>query len=180
MKLRSVAAGVLVCVVVASAASAQSLGDIARKLAVEREAKAKEGKAPPAITVTNKDLTDVSPPGGGTPAKPAGEAKAAVKAKPAATPASAKDEAYWRARMLPLRDKLLSDRGSSAVAAKRLADLRYNLTANQPSAAASRAEKAKLTTETQNWNVVLDADLQAIAELREEGRRAGAPPGWFR
>ena len=57
--------------------------------------------------------------------------------------------------------------------ATRLAELRYN-------GAAYGAEKARLTTEMQNWNAIVDADLRALESLREEGRRAGARPAWFR
>jgi hypothetical protein len=182
MKLRIVAVAGLLFVAVASAARAQSLGDLARKAAVEREAKSKTEKAPPAVTVTNKDLTSASTAGGVSPAKPSGGQRAGVKTPPAPAPApaGAKDEAYWRARMLPLRNKLLSDRDAAAVANKRLAELRYNLTPNVASREASEAERARLTTEVQSWNAILDADLRAMKDLREEARRAGAPSVWLR
>ena len=180
MKLRIVAVGALSFVAVASAAAPQSLGDIARKAAIEREAKSKDGKAPPPVTVTNKDLTSVAAPGSVPPVKAASEPRAGGKAPAAPAAASAKDEAYWRAKMRPLRDKLLSDRSSSAVVAKRLTELRYNVTSDPGGLAAARAEKVRLTTEMQNWNVILDTDLRAMADLREDGRRAGALPAWLR
>ena len=132
-------------------ASAQSLGELAKK-----EAERRKAAAPASKTYTNADLKQVPTPSGT--AKEGSEAiKADAKADDAAKPSDkaepekvdstkppepAKDEAYWKGRITSAREDVL-------------------------------AEMARLTQD-------IDKGNKLSAEIEEEARRAGVPPGWIR
>jgi hypothetical protein len=91
-----------------------------------------------------------------------------------------KDEAYWRGRLKPLQTKLGSDIETRRPVASRLVELSSELEPNLPSFALFGAEIGRLTTEVQRLNLIIANDNQDIDNLREEGRHAGALPGWLR
>ncbi len=178
-----VAATLLVSWLAGGMASAQTptLGDVAKK-----EEERRKKLAAPAKVYTNKDLPK---PAATVPAPAAGapEAPPAVEQKlpPAPTPEepkNEKDEAWWR---------------------KRISDVRQELTRNEMAAEAFQSRINALTTDFVNRDdpyqraqIAIDrqkalAELervkaeavrlkQLIADIEEEGRQAGVPPGWLR
>lgn len=171
-KLTTTLTIMLGAVLAARFASGQSLGDIAKKAQAD---KAKRTQPVEKKVYTDKDL--------GTPAplpEPAVAPPPAAKADVTPPPTSAQhDEAYWRGRYAASVDQLLADRRLADAAAARLLAL-PRLEANMASLAVFGPETVRLTTGLRDANAVVANDLATIEALREEGRRAGALPGWFR
>jgi hypothetical protein len=175
--------GILALLVWSPSVSAQSLGEIAKKASEAKAAKEKDGTTkPPGKPITDKDLK-ADPTAPKTAAS--SDAKAVPDASPSAKPLdgveqSKKDEAYWRGRLLPLLEKLRSDRKASDAVAANLADTRARMQATLASLAVFGSEVVRLSNELNTLNTIVAEDLAAIEALKEEGRRAGAFPGWFR
>jgi hypothetical protein len=171
-------------------ARAQSLADVARK-----EEERRKTIAAPAKVYTNKDLNPV-PAGSPTvsapaAARPADEApKAADGDGKGSTPKTAnaddkapvKDQKYWFGRLKALQDKLARDQDYADAMQTRINALTTDfVNRDDPAQRAvieqnrqkSIAELARLTTSVQDTK-------KAIADLFEEARRAGVPPGWLR
>ena len=162
-------------------AAEQSLADVARNTAAARNASAER---PRAKVYTNKDLSaaDRVPPAPAT-VKTSPTTK---ETPPAAAPDSKipdiKREEYWRDRMRPLRERLdhararADDTKRRAEALMRAADRCFMIGV----VCADYTESLRLTDE----HKVLLADVASaerdVAELEEEARRAGVPPGWLR
>src|SRR4051812_4863474 len=200
------AAACLVLVMLPSFVQAQSLGEIAKKTQEQREkakadtqkgADGKDAKATPAPspakTYTNGDLKNTEPPSS-TPASAAtSEAAPEAKAKasgvvPSDKPGDpskdvVKDEAYWRSRWTPLSVKLGDELNKAVTLTTRIYDLTVELSGIGPvnaRRAGVEAERQRLITESQTLDDAIRADKAALAAIQEEGRRAGALPGWFR
>jgi len=183
---------VVICLCVAvpsvtSVARAQSLGELAKKTQEERE----KAKATPPNAYKNDDLkADPTAPtvAANTDATTSAADKKPEAVKPessrdkAAAPAKelAKDEAYWRGRMLPLVEKLLDHQKKADAVEANLARTRSKLDPNLSSLAVFGPEVVRLSNELNTLNGTIREDLWAIDSLKEEGRRAGALPGWFR
>jgi hypothetical protein len=103
-----------------------------------------------------------------------------------------KDEAYWRGRMRILTTKFQADFPAVEVAHQRYEDA-YALYQAQfvpdpqngaiirsARAAALETEMRRLDAEWKSAVAAADADQAAIDALKEEGRKAGALPGWLR
>ena len=173
----TVLAGFL-CVVVPSAE--QSLADVARNTEAARNATAAR---PRAKVYTNKDLSAVDrvPPtaSNSTPTAPEPASPVPSGGQPVA---DIKSEAYWRNRSRPLRERLdraraqADDTKRRAEALTRSADRCFMIGV----VCADYTESLRLTEE----HKVLLADVahaeRDVAELQEEARRAGVPPGWVR
>ncbi len=185
-------AGVLT---VAIPASAQSLGELAKKEAERRKA------APPATkTYTNGDLKAVPPPSGSgtTPgeksddknkdaAKPGDASKPGDKAEPekvdTTKPAEpAKDEAYWRGRMSAAREDLRRNEAFKEALQTRVNALSADFSSrDDPYQRAKIADdRQKALAEMARLTDDIDKGTKAIADIEEEARRAGVPPGWIR
>lgn len=172
-------------------ASAQSLGELAKKEAERRKA------APPAAkTYTNADLKQV-PTASGTAkegaeavkgeAKPGETAKTGDKGEPdkvdaTKPPEPAKDEAYWRGRITAAREDVrrneafkeaLQTRVNALSADFANRDDPYQRAKIADDRQKALAEMARLTEDIVKGN-------KSIAEIEEEARRAGVPPGWIR
>jgi ribosomal protein L12E/L44/L45/RPP1/RPP2 len=168
---------------------AQSLGDVAKKTAEERD-KAKSA-ATPTKSYTDKDLKDTSaaPSTKPAPAPPSSTSAEASKtgAKTDQRPDAAKDpvnaEAYWRSRWMPLQKQLVVDLTTSVELDARIDELTNELLGIGPLNARRggvEAERQRLITESRVLDSTIAADKASIAAIQEEGRRAGALPGWFR
>jgi hypothetical protein len=188
---------------VAVPAGAQSLGELAKKTAAERE-KAKAASTPAEASkdapkkFTDEDLKHLAPMPGGVDTKAATEAAAAAPAPPAATsPALAdtqgkaadvkKDEAYWQGRMRVLTTHLDADTIASAAADRRAAQLQAEMDATERArdgvVYVDRVAKEQFLyarSEASRLKAVVDADRAEIAALEEEARIANVPPGWLR
>jgi hypothetical protein len=166
---------------------AQSLADVAKK-----EEERRKALPPPTKVYTNKDLVDV----------PSGSASAGAAADPAKDAAAEKaidkdlakaddkggdkgekkDKAYWFGRLQTLQQTLDRDTSFADALQSKINALTTDfVNRDDPAQRAvieqnrqkSIAELARLTTSVQDTK-------KAIADLFEEARRAGVPPGWLR
>jgi hypothetical protein len=174
--------------VVVRPAAGQTLGDISRAAEAARQEAAGAQRA---RVYTNKDLPPVDQQGpplpGLNPPGPAPNSTAdqadASAAPPAGTATAAvQDEAYWRDRMRPLRERLdraraLADNAKQrADALMRSADRCFQIGI----VCADYTESLRLLDEHKTLlGEVARAERDVVA-LEEAGRRAGVPPGWLR
>jgi hypothetical protein len=184
---------VALAAVLTSGAPAQSLGELARK----DQARAKSG----AKVYTNDDLKGSPAPATAAPADDAaapkpdtkaadgnaksGDAKADGKtdAKADAKPADPKsDAAYWRKRVQELqtsidRSKLFADSLQS-----RINGLTADFSARDDPAQRSvvAGDRQKALTELDRVKKEIQLQTKALADLQEEARKSGVPPGWLR
>ena len=184
---------------------AQSLAELAKK----EEDRRKEVKQP-AKTYTNKDLPNLPPatasvselgpvpaPESSDAAKPTDAAKApdAAKATDAAKAPGAvkdtgqdkskepvKDQAYWAERMKTLTTQLDRDETFADALQNKINSLTADFTARDDPAqrAVIERNRIKALDELERLKKAIDDDKKAIADLEEEARRAGVPPGWLR
>jgi len=194
-----VVAGVVVAAVVlavpsAVAAQTPSLGEVAKKEAERRKALPPSGKV-----YTNKDL----PPSAQKPAAPASGAGTqttipldpvaaatgdqAAGAKPEEGKGDAKgkeekNEAWWRGRLTTAREDLRRKEMFAEALQTRINSLSRDFTSRDNPAQRSQigrdrtealAELAKVKTE-------IERGRQEIADIEEEARKGGVPPGWLR
>src|SRR3954465_10829693 len=163
---------------------AQSLGDVAKKEEDRRGA-----IRVPAKVYTNKDL----PPGsGGAPTPPAAttekpaDGDAAAKAKTAKGEGGAKepvkDRAYWSEKLKSLQQQLDRDQGYATALQSRINALTADAVNRDDPIQRSRLEqdRQKAVAELGRLTTAVADDQKAIADLHEEARRAGVPPGWLR
>jgi flagellar motor protein MotB len=182
---------------------AQSLADVAKR-AEEQRAAAKQGQSKSdegkkaettgAMVYTNKDLTP-------DPAAPSTDSTSSVADAPksettteidpqgtsAATgdkPTDAlKDETYWRARVAPLHVRIDDNLAKSIALRRRIRELTIDLYGIGPlnaRRAGVETERQRLITDAEALDLAVSSDRQAVKDIEEEGRRAGAFPGWFR
>ena len=185
-------AGVLLAAAVP--ASAQSLGELAK-----REAERRKATPTAAKTYTNSDLKTVPPPTG-TPGKAAEDATKPGETKPGETkpgetktgepekvdstkpPEPAKDEAHWRARMAAARESVRSNEVFAEALQSRINALTAEFTGkDDPFQRAKVADdRQKALAELQRVKTEVDNSKKLIADIEDEARRAGVPPGWIR
>jgi len=190
MSTTRVAIAAVGLVMFASLASAQALGDVAKK----EESRRKDVKTP-AKVYTNSDLrsdTSAAPapapapqPGAtGTqqvPSSPSGVQPPQAGDKPA-TDEPKKDEAFWKARIAKARDDL----GRAQTFADALQS-RINALTTDFAARSDPAQRAVISTDRQKALAELDrvkkeieADTKAIADIQDEARKSNVPAGWVR
>lgn len=186
MRLKPVLAGAL-CAAIAAAAlpvSAQGLGAVAKK-EEERRKTVKE----PAKVYTNKDLGTVPPsptPPPPAAAAPADAAKSAADAKQTDKDAKdkepPKDKAYWAGRKKALADALDRDQTFADALQSRINALSTDFVNRDDPAqrAVIERDRQKAIGELQRLQKQIQDDKKALADLDEEARRAGVPPGWLR
>lgn len=194
---------------VQAAASAQSLADVARKEQARRKTVKKTAPVYTNKDVrTSGAPADATPPAGaGTAAAAQGAAPAPEGAPPAAgqeTTAGAEgsgdaeggegrasrtdeeqradDEARWRERMREARAALERSQMFEQALESRINALWADFTARDDPAqrAAIDAERKKAIAERDRVKAEIVAQTKAIADIEEEARRAGVPPGWLR
>lgn len=179
----------LALLTVAVPSFAQSLGDLAKKEQARRKA-----TPPAAKTYTNDDLKQVPPPTG-TPGKPAEDASKASAPKPAdaktaepqnvestKAPEPAKDEAYWRGRITAAREDVRRNEAFKEALQSRINALTADFTArDDPYQRAKIADdRQKALAELARLTTDIETGTKTIAEIEDEARRAGVPPGWLR
>jgi len=178
-------------VMAASLASAQALGDIAKK----EEARRKDVKTPGKV-YTNGDLradpTAPAPapapaaPAGATgtqqvPPSPSGVQPPKEGDKPA-TDEPKKDEAYWKARIAKARDDLQRAQTFADALQSRINALTTDFTARSDPAqrAVIGSDRQKALAELDRVKKEIEASTKAIAGIQEEARKANVPAGWVR
>lgn len=180
-------------VTVAVPLCAQNLGDLAKK-----EQERRKVTPPAARTYTNDDLKKLVPfPGAATPADPAAKtgkptdptkvedpAKPgdAAKADGSKAPEPAKDEKYWRARITAVRDEISRNESFRDALQNQINSLSADFVGRDDPAQRAQISdnRQKKMAELGRVNSEVDKAIKLIAEIEEEARRAGVPPGWLR
>jgi len=163
--------------------AAQSLGEVAKK-----EEERRKGVKAPSKVLTNKDLNPAPPSSAPPPAAApavATDTKDASKdkdAKDAKDKEPAKDEAYWRGRLKTLQDAVGRNQTYAEALQTRINALNTDFVNRDDPAqrAAIANDRQRATAELNRLNDQIQQDKKAIADLQEEARRAGVPPGWLR
>lgn len=191
-RLLTVALAALAIAAGGALVSAQSLGDVAKKEQQRRKTTAK----PAAKTYTNRDLGPggTRPPAPPAAAAPAGAtagpggatAKDADKAKAAAEPEPPKDpretEEYWRGRMAAAKAELQRNEMFLEALQSRVNALSTDFVNRDDPAqrAVIATDRQKALAEMERTKQLVSQIKQQIADIEEEARQAGVPPGWIR
>ena len=177
-----------------------------RRQNVKQEAKKDTGREGSKV-FTNKDLRGAPASSTAEASKPSGPPAAqSASAKPAPSTAAAgepaadgkaadakaadgkapkgevKDEAYWRKRAQALRDQLERDRTLADALQSRIDALTADFSSRDDPAQRAKigVDRQKALAELERMRAAVSAGTKAIADLDEEARRAGVPPGWLR
>ena len=172
---------------VVSPAWAQSLGDVARK----EEARRKTVKAAGKVYTNDTLRKEPEAPPPSTPTAPPASAPAAGAPAPSGSPAQPgtpqpdqkkKDEAYWRGRITEARQNLARSQVFHDALQSRINALTtYFVNRDDPAQrAVLERDKQKALAQLAKLKQSVITDKKAIADLEEEARRAGVPPGWLR
>jgi C4-dicarboxylate-specific signal transduction histidine kinase len=185
MKRRTIVLFAVTVLAGATALSAQSLADVARKEA-ERRKQVKESsrvytnadvKASGLLTTASSQMTAPAPePPATTDTEGAPSPAAAAVAEPK------KDEAHWRQRMADARERqrrleLFADSLQSRINALTTDFVNRDDPAQREMVAQQRRDAL---AELDRVNDELADARKAMADIEEEARRAGVPPGWLR
>jgi hypothetical protein len=176
---------VLVAVAAPAFASGQGLADLAKK----EEARRKTVK-PARKVYTNGDLksdgTSAAPastPATPTPA-PAAPAPSSTgdAAKPEGASTETKDQAYWSNRVRTARSALDRSRIFADALQSRINALNNDFVNRDDPAqrAQIELERQRATAELERVKREIADHTKAIADIEEEARKAGVPPGWLR
>lgn len=159
------------------------LAEIARR----EQARRKVPKTPPKV-YTNKDLpkggAPKAPPAPGAPSAPASSATPvpADPATPPATPGEQKDESWWRARITQAREELRRNEMFLDALQSRINGLSTDfVNRDDPYQRAKIGEdRQKALAELDRVKADVEKQKKQIADIEEEARTAGVPPGWLR
>ncbi|MGH9309425.1 MAG: hypothetical protein ACRD1U_08635 [Vicinamibacterales bacterium] len=167
------------------AAQAPTLGDVARK---EQERR----KALPAATkvYTNNDLPKSAiRPEGAPPAAPAAEPSSAIPSEGAAKPAQSEEkqpeaggEAAWKKRMGDAREELRRNEMFAEALQTRINSLSQDVRSRDDPAQRGRiaGDRKDAIAELARVKQAIESGKKSIADIEEEARKAGVPPGWLR
>jgi hypothetical protein len=185
-----------VAAMMTSGAPAQSLGDVARQEEARRKGAGAgktytndtlKGAPAPAATPAQSTPSAAAP---GDAAKPAAGAKPAdgaakpgdaqADAKPAAAPQA--DAAAWKKRKQDLETTLERSKAFADALQSQINGLTTDFAARDDPAQrnAVAANRQKALTELDRVKKEITANTKALADLSEEARKAGVPPGWLR
>jgi hypothetical protein len=180
-KLLTIVIGGFVVAAIAAPAFAQtqSLADVARK----EEERRKEIKKP-AKVITNQDLRPGMQPYS-QPVPNSTDAAAGDKAKDDKAGGAAggeKGQAYWQGKKKSLNDALTKDTGYAEALQVRINSLTADFVNRDDPVQKSKIEqdRNKALADLDKLKKDIEADKKAIADLEEEARKAGVPPGWIR
>lgn len=168
-----------------SLAQAQSLGQIAAQEEARRKAITSSGKV-----YTNESLRPdgteavpaAAPATTGTPDDSKGADSAKTPAAGAAAEDSKKDEKYWRKRLADERDQLSRAQTFVEALQSRINGLSADYASHDDPFQRNKigADRQKALAELDRVRKEIDAHTKAIADIQEEGRKAGAPAAWLR
>jgi hypothetical protein len=177
-----------------SAASAQTLGELAKREEARRKAIRASGKVYTNATVRSepapRGVVPATGAAAGTPAPPtpsgvdpaaADKAKAAAAA-PTADAVAKPDEKAWRQRVQAARDALARAQTFAEALQSRINALSNDFAARDDPAQRSviSADRQKALAELDRVKLEIEQNTKAIAAVQDEARRAGVPPGWVR
>ena len=165
----------------ASPAAGQSLAAVARKEEARRK-----GVKQTSRVITNKDLRQVA----AVPA-PVAPAPTAAPAPDPAAPADkpvdeetqrAEDEQAWRQKMADAKVALERSQMYADALQSKINALWADFTARDDPAqrAQIELERKRAIAEQERVKGEIETQKKAIADLEEEARKAGVPPGWIR
>jgi hypothetical protein len=189
--MSSFVVGLAAVLAISAAASAQTLGDVAR----QEEARRKTVKAPAKVYTNDSLRADPSSPRpavGSAPGSAASSAGSAGASAPdasqkAATPApapdaGAKDETYWKKRMAAARDAVERAKIFAEALQTRINSLSNDWAARDDpyQRATIGADKDKALAELARVQKEVEDGTKAIADIQEEARKTGVPAGWVR
>lgn len=173
------------------AASGQTLGEVAKKEADRRKAQPQTGKV-----YTNKDLPAsaqkpaTANPSTETPAQTPTDPVAAAteqKAEDGKAPGDKpqgdqKDQAYWKDRMATAREELRRSEMFAEALQTRVNTLNkdFNSRDNPAQRSAIGADRTEALNELTRVKQDVERGKKQIADIEEEARKAGVPPGWVR
>lgn len=170
---------------VAFAQQKPTLGELAAKEAQRRQAVKGTSKV-----LTNDDLPRGAAPRPASPADPAAPEAATppgAEAKPEEpqppkTEEPARDEAWWRQRMLQAREELRRNEMFAEALQTRINSLTNDFAArDDPFQRAKVAEdRTKALEELSRLKADIESSRKKIVEIEDEARRGGVPPGWLR
>jgi hypothetical protein len=182
------------CLVLPWPASAQtpSLADVARK-----EAERRKGIKETEKVITNKDLPEsarkpkstppntVSPGAAGEQASRAGAGQkpgADSTQKAAPSGAGQKDEKYWKDRIETARETLRRNEAFAEALQSRINALATDfVNRDDPAQRAKIGEdREKALAELARVKTDIEQGRKQVADIEEEARQAGVPPGWLR
>jgi hypothetical protein len=94
----------------------------------------------------------------------------------------ARDQAYWAGRLKELKAQLDRDQTYADALQSRISALTADFTARADPAqrAVIARDKQKALDELERLKKAITSDKKALADLEDEARRAGVPPGWLR
>ena len=167
----------------APAAAQPSLAEVARAEQARRASITGKSRV-----YTNADLSETRRLTTAAAPRPApdsatGDAAGGTPAEAAAAPAAEeRGETWWRERITAARDARQRAELVAAALQNRVDGLWAEFTARDDPAARGALERDRLAAlaELEQTRTELDRLDEEIAGIREEARRAGAPPGWLR
>jgi hypothetical protein len=181
-------AGVLTCAIAFPAiAVAQNppLADVARK-----EAERRKGIKQTQKVITTKDLPESARKPASAPAAPAGAEQPAASGaqKPAAAEAAkpagdaTKDEKYWRDRLATAQENLRRNEAFADALQTRINTLATDFANRDDPYQRARIgeDRQKAIAELGRVKNDVEQSKKQIADIEEEARKAGVPPGWLR
>jgi len=165
---------------IAAPAAAQSLGELAKKEEARRKAVKTSGKV-----LTNDTIRSVPTPLAASPAPestPDKASDAAADKKPKPEDDRKAQEASWRMKMQGARDALQRNQMFADALQSRINGLTTDFTSRDDPAqrAAVANDRDKALAELGRMKNEIVQQTKAIADLQDEARKAGIPPGWLR
>ena len=157
-----------------------SLVELAKK---EQERRKTLNKGAPTKVYTDKDLPKpTTPPPVASTAPPPAAAVPAEQKPEEAKPEEQKDEAWWRARMTQAREALRRAQAFADALQSQINAMAADLVnRDDPYQRAKIADdRQKALAELQRVQSEVEQSKKEIADIEEEARHAGVPPGWIR
>jgi len=177
-----VAAAILGAWLLPVAASAQNppLAEVARKEQERRKTAKSSGKV-----LTNKDLPQTAQPApGALPEAVPQPQEDQAQGQKAAEPEKDKDkeEAYWRGRIGTARETLRRDQMFAEALQSRINGLTTDFVNRDDPYQRARIgeDRQKALAELERVKADIAQHTKEIADIEEEARKAGVPPGWLR
>jgi hypothetical protein len=176
-----------------SAAGAQSLGEVARREAERRKTVKAPGKVytNDQLKADARDVATVPTPGPDAPqASPTPAPGTPTPSTGSPTPSSAGnapaaaagDEASWRGRVKATREAMARSQIFADALQSRINGLSADFTARDDPAqrAVVATERQKSLEELERVQKELQQHNKTLADIQEEGRKAGVPAAWVR
>ena len=165
----------------AATVSAQSLGDLAKKEAERRKAIKSSGKVLTGDSIRSVPAPSTPAPSP-APAAPGAAAGSAATEKPKPEVDRKAQELAWRQRIQGARDSLQRSQMFAEALQSRINGLTADFTARDDPAqrAVVANDRQKALAELDRVKNDITQQAKAIADIQEEARRAGVPPGWLR